>query len=179
MNNFQILGNIVKDPEVRGGNGNGSFTTFSVAVNDGFGDKKKVYFLECAAGGKTGENIAKFFKKGKQGIFEGKLYTAKNKQSGFNEIRLSVFRFHFTSDGGGGNGGNGGGGSNGYNNNNGGGNGNNQNNGGNNNNNNGGNGGYNNNNNGGQGNTGGQNQGDSQGGGYGGSQQGPVDDIPF
>jgi single stranded DNA-binding protein len=174
MNNFQILGNIVKDPEVRGGNGNGSFTTFSVAVNDGFGDKKKVYFLECAAGGKTGENIAKFFKKGKQGIFEGKLYTAKNKQSGFNEIRLSVFRFHFTSDGGGGNGGNGG-----NNNNGGGGNGYNNNNGGNNNNNNGGNGGYNNNNNGGQGNNGGQNQGDSQGGGYGGSQQGPVDDIPF
>jgi single stranded DNA-binding protein len=174
MNMFALMGNIVKDPEVRGGNGNGSFTTFSIAVNDGFGDKKKVYFMECAAGGKTGENIAKFFKKGKQIIVEGKLYTAKNKQSGFNEIRLSVFRFHFTSDGGGGNGGNGG-----NNNNGGGGNGYNNNNGGNNNNNNGGNGGYNNNNNGGQGNNGGQNQGDSQGGGYGGSQQGPVDDIPF
>jgi len=175
MNNFQILGNVVKDPEVRGGNGNGSFTTFSVAVNDGFGDKKKVYFLECASGGKTGENIAKFFKKGKQGIFEGKLYTAKNKQSGFNEIRLSVFRFHFTSDGGGGNGGN----NNNNNNNNNGGGGYGGNNGGNQNNNNGGNGGYNNNNNGGQGNNGGQNQGDNQGGGYGGQGQGPVDDIPF
>jgi single-stranded DNA-binding protein len=164
----------VKDPEVRGGNGNGSFTTFSVAVNDGFGDKKKVYFLECAAGGKTGENIAKFFKKGKQGIFEGKLYTAKNKQSGFNEVRLSVYKFHFTSDGSGGNGGNNQNNGGGYNNNN-------------NNQNNGGGGGYSNNNqnnqnqnngnNSNQNNNNNQNQND--GGGHGGSQQAPVDDIPF
>lgn len=166
------MGNLVRDPEVRSGSGNGSFTTFSLAINDGFGDKKKVYFMDFVASGKTGENIGKFFQKGKQIIVEGKLYTAKNKQSQFDEVRLQVWKFHFTSDGT--KQGNGGG--NGYNNNNnqGGGNGsyNNQNN----NNNNGGNGGYNNNNNGGQGNNNNQNQGNNNGGGQG---QGPVDDIPF
>ena len=175
MNNFQLMGNLVRDPEVRGGNGNNSFTTFAIAVNDGFGDKKKVYFMECAAGGKTGENIAKFFKKGKQIIVEGKLYTAKNKQSDFTEIKLQVWKFHFTSDGNGGGQNNGGNGYNNNNNNNGG----NGGNGGNGYNNNSGNGGYNNNNNNGQNNNNNQNQGNNQGGNGGGQNQGPVDDIPF
>ncbi len=169
MNNFQLMGNLVKDPETKPASGNGSFTTFCIAVNDGFGEKKKTYFLECAAGGKAGENIAKFFHKGKQIIVEGKLYTAENRKSGFQEIRLQVWKFHFTSDGNQG-GGNGGGNNNsrnnnqnqgGYSSNYNGGSDNNQNNGGNSN------GGYNNQNNNNQNNQ-------NQGGG-----DGPVDDIPF
>ena len=72
-----------------------------MAVQDGFGDKKKTFFFDCVASGKTGENIAKYFEKGKPIIAEGKLYTKKNDDSGFKEIRISIYSFFFISGGGG------------------------------------------------------------------------------
>ncbi len=71
-----------------------------MAVQDGFGDKKKTFFFDCVASGKTGENIAKYFEKGKPIIAEGKLYIKKNEDSGFDEIRISVYAFYFINGGG-------------------------------------------------------------------------------
>ncbi|KKL76891.1 hypothetical protein LCGC14_2040300, partial [marine sediment metagenome] len=64
MNKVILLGNLTEDPEVKSYQDN-SFTVFCVAVQDGYGDKKKTFFFDCIASGKTGENIAKFFEKGK------------------------------------------------------------------------------------------------------------------
>jgi len=94
MNKVILLGNIVRDPEVKSYS-NTSFTVFTLAVSDGYGDKKKTYFVNCLASGKTGENIAKFFSKGKQILVEGKLYTKKNDKTNYDELRVSVFAFHF------------------------------------------------------------------------------------
>ena len=71
-----------------------------MAVQDGFGDKKKTFFFDCVASGKTGENIAKYFEKGKPIIAEGKLYIKKNEDSGFDEIRISIYAFYFINGGG-------------------------------------------------------------------------------
>jgi single stranded DNA-binding protein len=176
MNSLVLMGNLTKDPEVRPASGNGSFTTFTIAVADGYGEKKQTHFYDVAAGGKCGENIGKYFKKGKQIIIEGKLYTGKNKQSGFDEIRISAYKFHFTS-GGGGRTGN----TNNNNNNN-----NNQNNNNNNQNNNNNNNQYdnsnqsNNNNNNNQQNNNNNQQNNNQNNNQGNSNDnGPVDDIPF
>ena len=68
---------------------------FCVAVQDGYGDKRKTYFFDCVASGKTGENIAKYFEKGKPILVEGKLYTRKNDDSGFKENRISIYAFSF------------------------------------------------------------------------------------
>lgn len=98
MNKVILLGNLTADPEVKTHLDN-SFTVFCIAVPDGYGDKKKTYFLDCIASGKTGENIAKFFEKGKPILVEGKLYTKKNEEDGFKEIRISVYSFSFISGG--------------------------------------------------------------------------------
>ena len=84
----------MKDPEVIT-HGENSFTVFCIAVQDGYGDKRKTCFFDCIASGKTGENIAKYFEKGKPILVEGKLYTKKNDDSGFKEIRISVYTFFF------------------------------------------------------------------------------------
>lgn len=94
MNKVFLLGNLTADPEVKTHNEN-SFTLFTVAVSDGYKDKKQTYFFDCIASGRTGENIAKYFEKGKPILVEGKLYTRKNADSGYSEIKISVYGFSF------------------------------------------------------------------------------------
>jgi single-strand DNA-binding protein len=105
MNNVQLLGNLTKDPETRG-YGNSSFTLINIAVNDGWGDKKKTYFISTVASGKTGENISKYLSKGDPLLLNGKLYTKKDESTGFDTLRLAVTGFSFIpgvkSSGGGG-----------------------------------------------------------------------------
>ncbi len=94
MNKVILLGNLTEDPEVKTYRDN-SFTVLTIAVQDGYGDKKKTFFFDCIAHGKTGENIAKFFEKGKPILVEGKLYTRKNDETGFTEIKISIYGFSF------------------------------------------------------------------------------------
>ena len=99
MNKVILLGNLTEDPEVKTHRDN-SFTIFCVAVQDGYGDKKKTYFFDCIASGKTGENIAKYFEKGKPILVEGKLYTRKNDENGYKENKISIYSFSFINGGG-------------------------------------------------------------------------------
>ena len=99
MNKVILLGNLTEDPEVKSYQDN-SFTVFCVAVQDGYGDKKKTFFFDCIASGKTGENIAKYFEKGKPILVEGKLYTRKNDESGYKENKISIYSFSFINGGG-------------------------------------------------------------------------------
>ncbi len=99
MNKVILLGNLTEDPVVKSHRDN-SFTVFCVAVQDGYGDKKKTFFFDCIASGKTGENIAKYFEKGKPILVEGKLYTRKNDESGYKENKISIYSFSFINGGG-------------------------------------------------------------------------------
>ncbi len=93
MNKVFLSGNLANDPEIKTYN-EASFTVFCIAVQDGFGDKKKTYFFDCIASGKTGENIDKYFSKGKGIMVEGKLYVRKNDDN-HSEIKISVYGFEF------------------------------------------------------------------------------------
>ncbi len=68
---------------------------FAIAINEGFGDKKRVYFINCVASGKTGEAIAKYFTKGQQILASGRLYTAKKDGEKWSEIKVAIDRFEF------------------------------------------------------------------------------------
>lgn len=99
MNKVFLLGNLTEDPEVKTKRER-SFTLFTVAVQDGYGDKKQTFFFDCVAGGKTGENIAQYFEKGKPICVEGKLYTRKNDETGYFENKISIYSFSFINGGG-------------------------------------------------------------------------------
>lgn len=99
MNKVILLGNLTENPEVKTHRDN-SFTVFCVAVQDGYGDKKRTFFFDCIASGKTGENIAKYFEKGKPILVEGKLYTRKNDETGYKENKISIYSFSFINGGG-------------------------------------------------------------------------------
>jgi single stranded DNA-binding protein len=91
------------DAELRTTQGDISVTSFCIANDTGYGDKKKANFIECVAWRKTAETVCKWFPKGTQIIVEGSIqtrsYTDKegNKRKAF-EVVASNVHFQSTKD---------------------------------------------------------------------------------
>ena len=78
MNNVSLIGRLVKDSELydRGtGDKKTPKMTFTIAVDDGFGDNKQTYFIQCELWGKRAESLFDYMVKGVQVGIEGKLVT--------------------------------------------------------------------------------------------------------
>lgn len=73
--------------------------TFTVASQDEFG-KKATQFVPCAAWGKTGEFISKWFKKGYMIFLNGRLTSYKDfgELNGATVLELTVSRADFPSE---------------------------------------------------------------------------------
>lgn len=99
MNSVNIIARITKDLEIRYiPTTNTPVCNFSVALNDGFGDKKKTYYFNCQAWQKTAENLVKFVSKGDLIGISGKLTTRDwtdkdGKKHTVTEIVVSDFTF--------------------------------------------------------------------------------------
>ena len=83
MNRIIISGRVVKDPELRMTAGKGTpVATTTIAVNDGYGENKKTYFIPIVVWGKQGESFANNVVKGQKVWVNGKLvineYEAKD-----------------------------------------------------------------------------------------------------
>ena len=75
MNNVSLIGRIVKDPETRETAGGTAVTNFTLAIDDGYGEKKKTNYIPILTFGKTAENCGKFLTKGKRCAVTGKIQT--------------------------------------------------------------------------------------------------------
>ena len=76
MNKVNLIGNIVKDPDLRFTPSTGNaVTTITLAINDGFGDKKKTYYIPVTIWGKTAEAVANNCVKGSKLGITGKITT--------------------------------------------------------------------------------------------------------
>ena len=85
MNRAELIGRLVRDPEVRYTSGTQmAICTFTIAVDrpTKAGEEKKADFLRIKSFGKWGETCGKYLKKGKlvgvQGSIETGYYTDKN-----------------------------------------------------------------------------------------------------
>ncbi|MGG1071298.1 single-stranded DNA-binding protein [Priestia megaterium] len=100
-----IVGRLTRDPESTT-YGENTVCRFSVAVDDGFGEKKQTDFFNCSAWGKQGENVQKFTQKGAVVLVEGKMKSSKKEDKYYWELRADQVRFlSSNNDGGQGNGG--------------------------------------------------------------------------
>ena len=72
-NTLIIVGNVGRDPEMRYTPTGEAVTNFSVAVSDGFGDKKKTIWFRVSAWGKTAESVNEYLRKGAKVLVEGRL----------------------------------------------------------------------------------------------------------
>ena len=73
INKVILIGNLVRDVDLRYSQNGTAIANFTLAVNDGYGDKKTVDFIRVTAWKKTAENVANYCGKGSKVAVEGKL----------------------------------------------------------------------------------------------------------
>lgn len=73
MNSIIIDGRLTKDLELKTLGNDKSVTTLSIANNEGFGDNKKVCYIEAEVWNKVAENCCKYLKKGSMIAVKGVL----------------------------------------------------------------------------------------------------------
>lgn len=99
-----IAGNVGRDPEMRYTPSGSAVTSFSVAVSDGFGEKKKTIWFRVSAWEKLAETCNNYLKKGSKVLVEGRLNATEtgnprtyNRQDGTTaasfEVTANVVRF--------------------------------------------------------------------------------------
>lgn len=83
-NTWVGVGNLTKDPEMRISQGQNQTTIcrFSIAINDGYGDKQEVNYINIVAFGKTADSCGNYLTKGKKVAVTGRIKTGsyENKQ---------------------------------------------------------------------------------------------------
>jgi len=73
LNQTSIVGRFTQDPIFKKTPSGKSVCSFSIAVNDGYGDKESVAFVNCECWNKTAEFVAKYLKKGNRVGISGKI----------------------------------------------------------------------------------------------------------
>jgi single-strand DNA-binding protein len=96
INRIIVEGNITADTALQD-KGETKYCRFQIAVNEGYGDKKKTHFFSVVAFGKTAEFVSKYITKGDTISIDGRLsqsqYTDKegNKKSSIGITAEQVF----------------------------------------------------------------------------------------
>lgn len=84
MNKVTLTGHMTKDCELRYTKSQKAVATFTIAVNDGYGDNQHTSFFNCVVWGTSAENLQKYTGKGSKLLVEGRLqqrsYDNKNGQ---------------------------------------------------------------------------------------------------
>lgn len=77
MNIAVLMGRLTKTPELKTTPSGVSVTSFSVAVDRGYGDNKQTDFINCVAWRQTAEFVSKYFTQGSRIAIEGSIQTRK------------------------------------------------------------------------------------------------------
>lgn len=75
INKVILMGRLTKDPELRRTGNQTPVCTFSIAVDNGYGENKHTDFINCVAWNKTAEFVSNYFTKGKMIIVIGRIST--------------------------------------------------------------------------------------------------------
>lgn len=84
------FGTLTREPEIKNAGAENSVCGFAIASNRKVKGEEKATFLDCKAFGKTADNIAKFFGKGRRIIIDGELEEQRweDKQTGAQRSKL-------------------------------------------------------------------------------------------
>ena len=69
------IGNLTKDPEMRWTASGKAVTEFSIASNEGYGEKRTTEYLDCQCWDKLAESVAENLTKGRKVFVEGRWKT--------------------------------------------------------------------------------------------------------
>ena len=82
MNSVNIIGRVCNDVELRYTPSQMAVVKLNVAVDDGYGEKKKTNFIPVTVFGKQAENCEKFVSKGNRIGVTGKIVTGSYEKDG-------------------------------------------------------------------------------------------------
>ena len=82
MNKAILIGNITKDLELRKTQSDKSVVEFSVALNEGYGEKKTVEYVNVVAWEKSAETLVNYCGKGSKVMVEGRIKTDSYEKNG-------------------------------------------------------------------------------------------------
>ncbi len=75
INKAILMGRLTRDPELRHTNSGTPVCSFSIAINNGYGENQTTDFINCVAWNKQAEFIERNFSKGKMIIVVGRIQT--------------------------------------------------------------------------------------------------------
>jgi single-strand DNA-binding protein len=89
MKSITIAGNIGRDAETRSTPGGDKVTGFTVAVDDGFGERKRTLWFDCAIWGNRGEKLATYLTKGSKVAVSGDFSTHEKDGKTYLKVKVA------------------------------------------------------------------------------------------
>lgn len=90
MNSVNLIGRVCNDVDLRYTPSEKAVAKFNIAVDDGYGDKKKTYFIPITVFGRQAENCEKFVSKGNRIGVTGKIVTGSYEKDGKKIYTIDV-----------------------------------------------------------------------------------------
>ena len=75
INKAILMGRLTKDPELRHTGTGTPVCSFTIAIDNGYGENRQTDFINCVAWNKTAEFVCNYFGKGKMIIVIGRIST--------------------------------------------------------------------------------------------------------
>ena len=75
INKAILMGRLTRDPELRHTGTGTPVCSFSIAIDNGYGENRQTDFINCVAWNKTAEFVSKYFTKGRMIIVIGRIST--------------------------------------------------------------------------------------------------------
>ncbi len=75
INKAILMGRLTRDPELRHTGSGTPVCSFSIAIDNGYGENRQTDFINCVAWNKTAEFVEKYFTKGRMIIVVGRIST--------------------------------------------------------------------------------------------------------
>lgn len=89
MKQICIAGRLGKDAELRRTQGGDPVLSFSVAVDDGYGQNKRTLWFDCSVWGKRGEALSQHLRKGTAVAVSGDFSTREHDGRTYFTVRVS------------------------------------------------------------------------------------------
>ena len=90
MNKVHLIGNLVKDPELRYTNKKTPVASYTIAINTRYGEYQETDYINITTWGKSGEFVSKYFKKGQAIAITGKLKNKNYESNGVKHYGMEV-----------------------------------------------------------------------------------------
>lgn len=90
FNKVILVGRLTRDTENQFTTNATEYSKFGIALNNGYGEKKKVVFVDVTAWGKTANFVKEHFTKGKEILIEGRLEFDQWEKDGQKHSKLYV-----------------------------------------------------------------------------------------